>query len=160
LSDIELQSLFEELDEFIRAFRSGEKVTEPKSESDRDLISQFSFNMTAYEGFKRGYLQIANDLAKPSFQRDGAKQVAKSYALRFRTSIDQAKAYGLIHDGENITAKLKETIDNNVELQRRLQNAEAEIERLSNILRLHGLDPKKQDDTFFGGVEEGGDSHE
>lgn len=150
MSDAELDALFKELDDFIREYRSGEKVTKPQTEDDRKLITQLNTNMRTYEKYKPTYLEAKENPHLNLVQRNIIKETARVYAEHFRASIDEARGYGLIHENENT---LKKSVEENTELRRQLDEARQEIERLRNLVRfLHG-NPDRSNDSFTGDVE-------
>jgi len=148
MSDSELDALFKDLDNFIAEFRSGEKITKLENPSHQDIIDRFMLNLVSYEKYKQEYITTKENANV--VQRNITKTSIDVFAHRLRTSIDQLRAYGILHENQHT---LKKCNEEKTELRRQLDEANLEIERLRKLALLHGINPDKLDDSFTAPVE-------
>lgn len=146
MSDTELETLCKELDKFIVEYRNQEWVTKAESKEDREIISNLITNMLAYEKGRRQYLKFKEHPNPAIVPEAIAKGTVRMWAEHMQVSIDRANSYRLLEVSED---KLKEC----TELRKQLNEAQQEIERLRNLVRLLHGDPDKPNNSFTSNVE-------
>lgn len=142
-----MSAVIEKVENFINKVHSHPSDIVLEGAGDVGLV----FGDYPHEKHRTLAMVLAESMMEYERHRNDDKKIET--ALDCLKWINEAYAYGVVRDREDIRNKLKDCVNRTTGLERELHQAHQRIAELEGLARLHGIDPTRRGNSLEGDVE-------